>query len=102
MIVRKPKQITLYTTLIILLIILFFVLYSPAKSTSAQIDGEKSVKNVLVCEGDSLWSIAKENYTELDGSLSDYVNEIRMTNQMSSDAVRVGTYLIVPYYVIHD
>lgn len=98
---RKSRQLTIYTILIAIFAILFLMIYSPTKTTSAQIEGQKSVKTVLVCEGDSLWSIAQENYTELDGSLQEYIAEIRTTNQMTSDAVRVGTYLVIPYYIVH-
>ena len=99
---RKSRQLTLYTILIAILAIVFLVIFSPTKTTSAQIEGKKSVKTVLVCEGDSLWNIAQDNYTELDGSLQEYMAEIRATNQMTSDAVRVGSYLVIPYYIIHE
>ena len=99
---RKSRQLTLYTILIAILAIIFLMIFSPTKTTSAQIEGKKSVKTVLVCEGDSLWSIAQDNYTELDGSLQEYMAEIRATNQMTSDAVRVGSYLVIPYYIIHE
>lgn len=99
---RKSRQLTLYTILIAILAIVFLMIFSPTKTTSAQIEGKKSVKTVLVCEGDSLWSIAQDNYTELDGSLQEYMAEIRATNQMTSDAVRVGSYLVIPYYIIHE
>ena len=99
---RKSRKLTLYTILIAILAIVFLMIFSPTKTTSAQIEGKKSVKTVLVCEGDSLWSIAQDNYTELDGSLQEYMAEIRATNQMTSDAVRVGSYLVIPYYIIHE
>lgn len=99
---RKSRQLTLYTILIAILAIVFLMIFSPTKTTSAQIEGKKSVKTVLVCEGDSLWNIAQDNYTELDGSLQEYMAEIRATNQMTSDAVRVGSYLVIPYYIIHE
>lgn len=99
---RKSRQLTLYTILITILAIVFLMIFSPTKTTSAQIEGKKSVKTVLVCEGDSLWNIAQDNYTELDGSLQEYMAEIRATNQMTSDAVRVGSYLVIPYYIIHE
>ena len=99
---RKSRQLTLYTILIAILAIVFLMIFSTTKTTSAQIEGKKSVKTVLVCEGDSLWSIAQDNYTELDGSLQEYMAEIRATNQMTSDAVRVGSYLVIPYYIIHE
>ncbi len=94
------RPIIFYSLVVITIVILFFVFLTPTKSTSAQIVGEKTVKSVMVTEGDSLWSIASEYYTELDGSMSDYMDEIRRTNQLSSDAIRAGNYLVIPYYVI--
>lgn len=82
--------------IIVLAIILFFSFNQ--KTSSARINGERQLKNILICEGDSLWSIAKEYHTELDGSLNDYIAEIRTANNLSSNVVHSGTYVIIPYY----
>ena len=67
----------------------------------AECSTEKSKKLTSVCieEGDSVWSIAENYYTEECGSMKEYVKEITKTNHLeSSDSIHAGCYLVVPYY----
>ena len=57
-------------------------------------------KSVSVKEHDTLWSIAKENYSkEFQGSLNDYIREIKRCNSLSSSYINAGSSLVVPIYM---
>lgn len=56
-------------------------------------------KSVYIQTGDSLWSIAEDNMTPEYDNIRDYIREIKRLNQISSDKIHAGAYLVVPYYV---
>lgn len=60
---------------------------------------ELSFKSVSITTSDTLWSIAKENYTEEYGSLKNYIKEIKRCNSLTSDRINAGSSLLVPIYV---
>lgn len=57
-------------------------------------------KIVEIKEGDSLWSIAKENMNPGFHDVNEYIEEVMTCNQLSSDKLYAGSYLMVPYYEI--
>ena len=73
----------------------------PAEAKSA-IDRELCFKSVYITSKDTLWSIAKENYTEEYGSIKNYIKEIKRCNSLASDNIIAGSALLVPFYVSVD
>ena len=61
---------------------------------------ELSFKSVKVSADDTLWKIAKENYSE--GSLEEYIQEIMRCNSLTSENINAGSSLIVPIYISSD
>ena len=55
-------------------------------------------KVIQIEEGDSLWSIAKENIDPGFSDIYEYIREIRRCNQLDSDRITSGNYLMIPYY----
>lgn len=72
-----------------------------SRSVDAQqgITKELSFKSVCVTPADTLWSIARENYTEEYGSLQNYIKEIKRCNSLTTDNINAGSSLLVPIYV---
>lgn len=71
---------------------------SNAKGNS--IDGScKYYKCITVSTDDTLWSIA-EKY--MDGQhydcIGDYIEEVKRMNNLTTDMIHYGEYLIIPYY----
>lgn len=63
----------------------------------------KYYKSIEVFKGDTLWSIAKENFdSEHYKNIPEYVKEIKEMNAMKSDHIVSGSCLIIPYYVSED
>ena len=57
-------------------------------------------KIVEIQEGDSLWSIAKENMNPGFHDVNEYIEEVMVCNQLSSDKIYAGSYLMIPYYEV--
>ena len=49
-------------------------------------------ENVVVCKGDTLWSIAQN----LDGNVSKNIYNIRKINNLSSSSLYIGQELLIP------
>ena len=79
------------------LIVLFFL---PAKSASAGDVNSSTytITSVHIQTGDTLWSIAKEYYSEEFSSVPNLVIEIKRMNGLSSDTIYAGNYILVPQY----
>lgn len=59
---------------------------------------EKIVTSVSIEKGDSLWTIAQSYYSEENGSMKAYIEEIKKCNHLSSNQIKEGHNLIIPYY----
>jgi len=81
------------------LIVLFFL---PEKTAAAgnTTGGTYTITSIRVEEGDSLWSIASEHYSEEFSSLTNYISEIKRMNGLSADTLYADSYILVPQYVL--
>lgn len=68
-------------------------------SATAADSSRLSYRSVSVTSKDTLWSIAKENYTSEWGDFSDYLEEIKRCNSLTSEKITSGNSLIVPIYL---
>lgn len=71
-----------------------------AKTVTAQgsRDRVKLVTSVEIKKGDSLWSIASEYMSDEYDNINDYIDEIKKCNGITTDQIRSGNYIVVPYY----
>lgn len=58
----------------------------------------KKATRVLVEKGDTLWDIANIFYSKEYKDMNAFIDEIKSCNNMTSDTIWEGNYLIVPYY----
>ncbi|MCQ2492444.1 MAG: LysM peptidoglycan-binding domain-containing protein [Lachnospiraceae bacterium] len=65
---------------------------------SASDDAAIEYVSIEIEAGDTLWSIAQDNYNESCGDFRDYVKLIKETNSMKDDQIMAGNYLCVPVY----
>ena len=82
-----------------LLIVLFLL---PAKKASANnvVSNTYTITSVQIKTGDTLWSIAKEYYSEEFSSITALVIEIKRMNGLYSDTIYAGNYILVPQYTV--
>ena len=100
---KRPFFITGVVLIISLLCISFFLYFGDSVVEAQEPTTDIQYKVVEIKAGDSLWSIAKENMSdELNHSgftdIYQYIHEIKKCNNMKSNQINAGCYLMVPYY----
>ena len=85
------------------LVVLCFALSYNALITQATSEVEdisyKYFTSIEIAAGDTLWSIAQEyGDAQYYASADEYIEEVKNTNHLTSDALIAGQFLIVPYY----
>lgn len=60
-------------------------------------DKEICYKSIMVESGDTLWNIAERYYDSSRCTVSEYVDEIKSMNNITSDKIKSGDYIIISY-----
>lgn len=99
---KRPFFITGAVLIISLLSVCFFLYFGDRVVKAQESANDIQYKVVEIKNGDSLWSIAKENMDNTNGSgfinIYQYIHEIKRCNNMKSNQINAGCYLMVPYY----
>ena len=94
------KKRVLILAVIMVLLLLFTVFLVPERTAAAKNEpsGTYQILSVEVEEGDSLWTIASEYFTEDFGSIRSFISEIKRMNGLTSDTLYAEAYILVPCY----
>ena len=99
---KRPFFITGSVLILSLLSVCFFLYFGDRVVKAQESANDIQYKVVEIKDGDSLWSIAKENMDNTNDSgfinIYQYIHEIKRCNNMKSNQVNAGCYLMVPYY----
>lgn len=100
---KRPVFITGAVLIVSLLYICFFLYFGDRVVKAQEPTTDIQYKLVEVKAGDSLWSIAKENMSDESNysgftDIYQYIHEIKKCNNMKSNQINAGCYLMVPYY----
>lgn len=99
---KRPFFITGTVLIISLLSVCFFLYFGDRVVKAQESANDIQYKVVEIKNGDSLWSIAKENMDNTNDSgfinIYQYIHEIKRCNNMKSNQINAGCYLMVPYY----
>lgn len=98
--VRKNIALLVFSIIILSSILVFFASVSIQASDMEHQPqmSYKYFKSIYISQGDTLWSIAEENMDEHYTNTTDYINEVKRMNSLTSDHIVCGSYLIVPYF----
>lgn len=91
------KRMILLVGVLIVILLCTFALstITTAKHTQAAQRGTRTTyKSICISGGDSLWSIAQE-YRGIENT-ADFVEELKDLNNLSSDRIQTGSYILVP------
>lgn len=97
---QRIRSLISICALIFSIIVLFSVsgLDTNARSTTDKQE-YKYFMNYELEHGDSLWSVASDNYDEHYDSIEEYIEEICIINSISVDTELIaGSSLIIPYF----
>ena len=98
----RAKAARFFTALVVISIIVCVILFAN-KNQAHAVEGTDTVqlnkyyKTITIQPGDTLWSIAGE-YKLSSCSTKDYVEELMVMNDLSSDNITAGMKLIITYY----
>lgn len=94
---RHYRQLVLFLCAVITVLI---VLLCTSQNSVAQADEMviETYHSQMIQPGDTLWDLAEE-YRLPDMSTEEYMIEIRRINQMNSNELVSGEYVILPIYV---
>ena len=100
---KRPVFITGAFVIISLFCICFFLYFGDRVVRAQEPATDIQYKVVEVKEGDSLWSIAKENMKANKNhsgftDIYQYIHEIKKCNNIKSNQINTGCYLMIPYY----
>lgn len=99
---KRPFFIAGAVLIISLLSVCFFLYFGDRVVKAQESANDIQYKVVEIKNGDSLWSIAKENMDNTNDSgfinIYQYIHEIKRCNNMKSNQINAGCYLMVPYY----
>lgn len=85
--------------LIILTCMILFFTDIHAESTGKRVDDVVRYESVLICRGDSLWSIARANLDHpTNTEIQSYVDEIISLNKLTCTKIHSGNYILIPKY----
>lgn len=87
----------MYTILTFLILIIFSVTIIFKVKANNYKSYNKSFISIEIQQGDTLSSIASE-YAISSSQYQDYINEIKSINNLKSDRIHAGCYLLIPYY----
>ncbi|MCT4598159.1 MAG: LysM peptidoglycan-binding domain-containing protein [Vallitalea sp.] len=82
-----------YCITLVLLSSLLFV-FSFANELDNNLD--KTYLTLRIERNDTLWSIAQKNINKEYYKITDYINEIKLINNISNDTILAGDYIIIP------
>ncbi len=77
---------------------------SACQSSEAQSTGERTNEivaydSVLICRGDTLWTIAEASLNQpTEAEIHEFVTEIAELNDISPARIHAGNYLLIPRY----
>lgn len=82
-----------------LVLFLCFMVLGGMKLVKAdkRIEYKKSFKSIEVMSGDTLTSIASK-YAISEADYEDYIEEVKNINNLKSDTIHAGCYLMIPIY----
>ncbi len=98
--VRRQKLFIIIGVLITMAFISFFSIKAFANtSNTADCFGTKQYKSVMIYCGDTVDSIAEENFCPMYSSVGKMADEIRNINHISAGEELIpGNYLVIPYF----
>lgn len=74
---------------------------SEAQSTGDRTDDVVAYESVLICRGDTLWTIAEANLDQpTEAEIREFVREIAELNDVSPAHIHAGNYLLIPRYKV--
>ncbi|GMQ57045.1 hypothetical protein AN1V17_14390 [Vallitalea sediminicola] len=93
---RSKRLYALIICMSLALFVVFSFLLGLNYVNGLEIKPEKSYVSIKIEENDTLWSISRENMNKEYYTTRNYIKELKHINNLSSDIILYGDYIIVP------
>lgn len=97
---QLKKQLILFIVTVMILFVscaFFGNILTSAQDKSDKYTSNDCYKSIAIQYGDTLWSIAEQYMSDDYSSVQDYVKHLKKINDLKSDELEAGKYLIVTY-----
>lgn len=71
---------------------------SAQDDTEHPVNGQRYYKSIVLESGDTLWDIAEEFHLSERETVSEYVEDLMVLNNLDTDMIHEGQFLTVIYY----
>lgn len=103
--IKSRRSIHILLFVIVFLMVLFgttlsvYATYARQETAEITKQEHKYIKSIPIQSGDSLWSIA-ERYADQEHyrNYFEYMEEIKQINNLKSDKIQAGNYLVIVYF----
>jgi len=97
--IRRNIILAVAATIVLIVLALSFHSITSLASSDTEDISYKYFTSIEIEKGDTLWDIAEE-YFDADhyACKNDYIAEVMVMNNLKSDEIVSGQYLIIPYY----
>lgn len=92
----KIKKIYVLVVCISTIFILSSCLLGMNYAKGLEIKPNKSYISIKIEENDTLWSISRRNMNKEYYTTKNYIKELKSINNLSSDTIQKGEYIIIP------
>ncbi len=92
---RDSKRYNRYVLVCAFIAVFAIALAATGIFTHANEKDDKVYTSIEIAEGDTLWNIACDNYNSEEESIQEYIDNVKKINNMSSDRITSGNYLII-------
>ena len=76
------------------------VINSSHSSAYTTVEKELCYTSIKIQSGDTLWTIAEEYMCPEYDDINAYIKDVKQINNLHSDTIHAGRYLMVPYYEV--
>lgn len=83
---------------LVLIICIIFGVNNKKQNPEAATSNQKYYACITIDEGETLWTIAEEHYSEEYNSYQEYIDEVKFINNLTDDTIYRGAKLVIPYY----
>ena len=96
----KGKTITAALTAAAVMAVISVLVFSGNNTIQAQEDHAacKMYTSIQIRPGDTLWDIALQHVDGHYSSIQEYIDEVMHINELTTDTIHAGAYLVIPYY----
>ena len=95
---RRIIFLSLLAAAVFMLVVILALEVTASDASADEQPVPMTYQSIQIKSGDTIWSIAETWKTDEWKDTRAYVKEIKEINNLTSDTIHAGNYLVIPYY----